>query len=94
MTAPGEILYYEGTAVEITERKKAEEALRESERKYRQLSEALEQRVKEAVDELRRKDEMLIIQGRQAVMGEMISNIAHQWRQPLNILGFLPRICR
>ena len=85
----GQVLYYEGMTEEITERKKAEEALRESEQKYRQLSEALEQRVKEAVDELRRKDEILIIQGRLAVMGEMISNIAHRWRQPFNILGLL-----
>ena len=74
---------------DITEHKKAEEALRESEQKYRQLSEALEQRAKEMVDELRQKDKMLIIQSRQAVMGEMISNIAHQWRQPLNMLGLL-----
>jgi len=63
--------------------------MEESERKYRHLSEELEQRVREAVNELRQKDRILIIQGRQAVMGEMISNIAHQWRQPLNILGLL-----
>jgi PAS domain S-box-containing protein len=85
----GRLLYFEGMAEEISERKRAEEALRESERKYRQLSEALEQRVREAVDELRQKDKILILQGRQAVMGEMISNIAHQWRQPLNMLALL-----
>jgi two-component system, cell cycle sensor histidine kinase and response regulator CckA len=74
---------------DITVRKRSEEALRESERKYHQLNETLEQRIKEAVDELRDKDRMLLIQGRQAVMGEMIGNISHQWRQPLNMLGLL-----
>jgi PAS domain S-box-containing protein len=85
----GKVLFYEGMSEEITKRKIAEAALRESEQKYRQLSEALERRVQQAVDELRQKDKMLIMQGRQAVMGEMLSNIAHQWRQPLNMLALL-----
>ncbi len=49
----------------------------------------LQQRVNETINELRVKDQMLITQNRQATMGEMLNNIAHQWRQPLNGLSLL-----
>jgi len=45
-------------------------------------SEQLEQQLQE----LKSKDNMLSIQSKQAVMGEMISMIAHQWRQPLSTI--------
>ncbi|UFS68869.1 ATP-binding protein [Geomonas sp. RF6] len=47
----------------------------------------LERLVQERTEELRRKELLLAQQSRQAAMGEMINNIAHQWRQPLNALG-------
>jgi len=71
-----------GISTDITERKAAEDALCKT---YAEM----EQQVAERTRELRDKDQMLIMQSRQAAMGEMLGNIAHQWRQPLNSVGMI-----
>ena len=39
------------------------------------------------ISEMRKKDNLLFQQSKMASMGEMIGNIAHQWRQPLSIIS-------
>lgn len=87
----------------LQERKRAEESLRrakeelevrvrertrELEHAYAELRRESEERLN-AVEALRENEQLLLQQNRLAAMGEMISNIAHQWRQPLNMLGLL-----
>ncbi|MGM0623874.1 MAG: ATP-binding protein [Campylobacterota bacterium] len=49
----------------------------------------LEQKIKEELDKSKEKDEILMHHAKLAAMGEMIGNIAHQWRQPINNLSIL-----
>ncbi|MEA1917102.1 MAG: HAMP domain-containing protein [Campylobacterota bacterium] len=51
--------------------------------------EQMQLKVKYEVSKRSKQEKLLIQQNRLAAMGEMISNIAHQWRQPLNALGLL-----
>ncbi|MBS1212531.1 MAG: domain S-box [Proteobacteria bacterium] len=83
MWAPGEPpRYFVSVAQDISARVRAEEELR-------QLNAHLEQLIHEAVAQNREKDHLLIQQSRLAAMGEMVHNIAHQWRQPLSALSLI-----
>lgn len=75
--------------IEVAEHQKAREELAFKQQQLEELNNSLENRVNSALDELRLKDRIMLAQGRQAAMGEMINNIAHQWRQPLNNLGLI-----
>ncbi|MEO5358226.1 MAG: ATP-binding protein [Nitrospirae bacterium YQR-1] len=76
-------------AEELTERKKAEDELRFKTNLLEELNATLEQRVLDEAVKRMKQEKMLIQQSRLAAMGEMIGNIAHQWRQPINVLSLI-----
>ncbi len=51
------------------------------------LNRTLEERVRREVEENLKKDQLMLRSARQAQMGEMLSMIAHQWRQPLSSIS-------
>ncbi|MBN2965479.1 FIST C-terminal domain-containing protein [Sulfurospirillum sp. T05] len=53
------------------------------------LNSTLNDKVDEAVRRYQASEELVIIQARSAIIGEMLSIIAHQWRQPLSIIGMV-----
>jgi two-component system C4-dicarboxylate transport sensor histidine kinase DctB len=60
--------------------------LEESEDELKLINENLHVLVQEELNKNKEKDKVLYEQSKMAAMGEMIANIAHQWRQPLSAI--------
>jgi len=58
-------------------------------KELRELNESLEKRIKREVENSRKKDQVMFQQAKLASLGEMLQNIAHQWRQPLGALTMI-----
>jgi PAS domain S-box-containing protein len=90
----GNIIGTVGAGRDITQLKKIqldlEESLKTMNQQRQQLesfNSELEKRVKEEMEKRQKQERLMLHQSRQAAMGEMLESIAHQWRQPLNIIG-------
>ena len=76
----GEVINFYGYINDITKIKVSEEELK--------------LKVEEELNKNRQKDRILIQQSKLAAMGEMLGNIAHQWRQPLNNISLILQFLR
>jgi len=56
-------------------------------KELKELNETLEKRVQEEISKNEEKQKVMFWQSRFASLGEMLANIAHQWRQPLTELN-------
>ncbi len=69
------------------------DSLKQSEMEYIKklsaLNMLLQEKVNESLAQMRQNDQVMIEKSRLAAMGEMIEQIAHQWRQPLHALSLL-----
>lgn len=66
--------------MDVTSRKKASELLN-------RRQEYLERKVDQEVQKRRQNERLMMQQSKMAAMGQMMSAIAHQWRQPLNTIA-------
>jgi signal transduction histidine kinase len=61
--------------------------LNEQREQLESFNSELEKRVKVEIEKRQKQEKIMLHQSRQAAMGEILESIAHQWRQPLNIIG-------
>lgn len=64
-----------------------EQRVQEQTKQLKQLNSTLEQRIEVEVEKNKQNQKVLFGQSRMASLGQMLANIAHQWRQPLTELN-------
>ncbi len=64
-----------------------EDEVKNRTKELKELNNSLEDKITQEIDKNRVKDQQMLQQSRMAQMGEMISMIAHQWRQPLGAIA-------
>ncbi|WP_419769172.1 MAG: sensor histidine kinase [Candidatus Marinarcus sp.] len=64
-----------------------EEKVKKKTRKLEKFNKKLKNEILKEVNKNRQKDGVLFQQSKMVSMGEMLENVAHQWRQPLSIIS-------
>lgn len=64
-----------------------EKRVEEQTRELKELNQTLEERVQKEIAKNEEKQRVMFWQSRHASLGQMLANIAHQWRQPLTELS-------
>jgi signal transduction histidine kinase len=66
-----------------------EEELKKKIQELQDLNRNLEVKIAEEVEKNRKQEQVIMQQAKLAAMGQMVTAIAHQWRQPLTSVGFI-----
>jgi len=83
----GEIEEFIAVKLDVTQEVLTRQKLEYARNETLLINKQLEQRIKEEVQKNRLQDQKIMEQARTLQMGEMISMIAHQWRQPLSTIA-------
>ncbi len=87
----GKLLSYDGLVQDVTERKQAEEAVREAKDELERFNLDLEHKVQERTEELKQKNKQLVQAEKLAALGKMANKVAHELRNPLTVVGGFAR---
>ena len=74
-------------AIAISKAQDNIEKLKKLNKELENANEKLQKRVEEEVQESKKKSSIIFHQSKLASLGEMVGNIAHQWRQPLSAIS-------